>query len=164
MNAATLLIAGLIGQSSSSVGDEVLAYARSQLGQTVGDGACTSLISEAVRHAGAERRRGGEWGEPVGSLKDVRPGDILTFEGTTFVRKRLLPNGGVVTLKANMGRHAAIVSGVKKARGSPVLSILHQNIRDVDTGEERKVVTEWVINLSELRGGKVRAYRPIARE
>jgi hypothetical protein len=63
-----------------------------------------------------------------------------------------------------MGRHAAIVSGVREARGSPVLSILHQNIRDVDTGEERKVVTEWVLNLSELRGGKVRAYRPIARE
>ena len=61
--------------------EKVVAFARSHLGQPVGDGICVTLAVEALDAAGAKRfpfDRSGDyvWGEEVADFKDVLPGDI----------------------------------------------------------------------------------------
>jgi hypothetical protein len=149
-------------EAEDTTGEKVAAFARSMLGRQVGDGQCTALISVALENAGARRRTSEGWGEPIESLDDLKPGDILTFKDAVFVRRRRLPTGGTATTTARMANHAAIVSDTRKVRGALVLAILHQNLRNTDTGETRQEVHEWFLNLGELRGGTVRAYRPVA--
>src|SRR5262249_39098476 len=88
-----VLVLAAIGLASP--GDRLVEFARSRMGQRVGDGQCSTLAREALRAAGARGRR---WGEQLPSLKDARPGDILQFRDATFVRRRVLPDGAVVTL------------------------------------------------------------------
>ncbi len=149
---------------SEPLGDKVVAFAQSQLGNRVGDGECSSLAREALREAGAKPPSGGGWGELRASLQQVQPGDILQFEDTVFVRSQVRPDGALVTLQFKYPHHTAIVEKVRKRGRKPVLVILHQNA-GVEGGrdEERKVVQEWVVNLAELRSGTVKAYRPSAR-
>jgi hypothetical protein len=145
--------------------EQVVAFARSQLGQRVGNGECTALVAAALRHAGARPRgRGqGAWGRELKSLGEAQPGDILQFEDAVFVRRRLREDGAVVTLTFRHPHHTAIVAAVRRRGPKPVLVILHQNA-GVEGGDEgdRKVVQEWTIDLAERRGGTVKAYRPVA--
>ncbi len=161
---ALLLVVIADSDLEDSTGEKVAEYARSMIGQQVGDGQCTALISVALENAGARRRTAEGWGEPLESLDDLQAGDILTFKDAVFVRRRRLPNGATATTTARMANHAAIVSDTKKVRGDLYLAILHQNLRNNDTGETRQEVHEWFLNLAELRGGTVRAYRPVASE
>ncbi|CAN5674775.1 hypothetical protein BH23PLA1_BH23PLA1_06580 [soil metagenome] len=149
-------------EPAPSPGDKVLEYARSMVGKQVGNGQCTDLVANALEQAGARRRTADGWGEPVEKLDEVLPGDILIFEDAVFVRRRRSRSGAFTSTTARMGNHAAIVSDVRNQRGSTLLAILHQNIRNNETGEVRQEVHEWFLNLSELRGGTVRAYRPVA--
>jgi hypothetical protein len=143
--------------------DQIVAFARSQVGRQVGDGQCSSLAVAAMRHAGARLRRDAEvpWGEEVPALRDVRPGDILQFEGVVFVRHRALPEGGLVTTTLTYPHHTAIVVKIRKRGPRPILEILHQNV-GMDGGDDsrRKVVQEGVLNFAEKRRGTVKVYRP----
>lgn len=156
---AVLLLRGDETRASSR-NSEVLAYARSQLGHRVGDGECSALVEEALRQAGTSRGPG-DWGDPV-PLGDARPGDILQFDGCVFVRRRILPGGGVLTLTIQSPRHMAIVAQAQIRRGRPIFTVIHQN-SGFEQAEEatRKVVQEGVFNLAEMRRGTVRAYRPV---
>jgi hypothetical protein len=132
----------------------------------VGDGQCSTLAVEALRSAGAKlpAERSG-WGRELPSFRDSRPGDILEFENAVFVRRRLLPSGALATLSFTLPHHVAIVSGVKKRGKNVVLSILHQNVGWAGAGEEElKVVQQWTLDSTEMRGGTVKAYRPQADE
>jgi hypothetical protein len=148
-----------------TVDARVVAYARSKLGQRVGDGECTALAGEALRRAGAKLPGPGDrsWGMERKSLADSRPGDILQFEGAVFVHQRIRDDGAVITLNASYPHHTAIVSGVKKRGKNPVLVILHQNA-GVEGGndDDRKVVQEWTIDLAEKKKGSIKAYQPVA--
>jgi hypothetical protein len=120
-------------------------------------------VAEALRYAGARRPGGrrGAWGDEVKSLRDVRPGDILQFEGATFVRTRRREDGAFVTLTYSYPHHSAIVARVRKRGAKPILVILHQNAGLAGgDDDDRRVVKEWTIDLAEKRGGTVRAYRP----
>ena len=66
----------------TTLGDDVVAYARSKLGQKVGNGECTALAVEAIRHCDARQPDPvqGIWGDEVKLLRDLQPGDILQFE------------------------------------------------------------------------------------
>ncbi len=103
MTPLLILILVTLSPPEASLNDRVLEFARSKLGQTVGDGQCTALAAEALRHAGAVRSGRG-WGEELVSLAEVRPGDILQFDGVTFVRHvvRADIDGAVVTLNFTM--------------------------------------------------------------
>lgn len=147
--------------------EKVVAFARSKLGQKVGDGECTALAAEALRHAGIRPRRfrGGSWGEEVAALRDVRPGDILQFEDAVFVRHLALDNGGILTTTTTYPHHTAIVAAVRRRGPRPILVILHQNVSapgEDDAG--RKVVRQDTLNFAEKRRGSIRAYRPVAEE
>ena len=156
-----ILTALLLG--ADPVGDRVVAFARAQVGQRVGDGECSALAVEALRQAGAQPRAGGAWGAQRASLKEAQPGDILQFEGATFVRTRSLPSGALVTLTIEYPHHTAIVARVRKRGPRPVLVILHQNAGGAQQDDDsRKVVQEWTLNMAELRAGKVVAFRPVA--
>jgi hypothetical protein len=147
------------------LGDEIVAYARSRLGQKVGNGECTSLAVAALRQCDARRPDPvlGIWGDEVKSLRDLQPGDVLQFEDAVFVKQRVRPDGAVLTLTYNYGHHTAIVARVRKRGPKPVLVILHQNA-GVAGGEEdeHKVVCEWTLEMAAKRSGSVKAYRPAA--
>lgn len=151
-----------LASGPGDVNEKVVAFARSKLGQTVGDGDCAALAAEALRAAGAGRR-GRSWGEDVATLRDARPGDILVFEGAVLVRTRVRPDGAVETLTYNSPHHVAVVSGVRKRGRRVVLSVLQQNVGYVgDDDPGRRVVREDVIDPAELKRGTLRAYRPVA--
>lgn len=144
--------------------ERVVEFARSRLGQRVGDGDCSALAREALRYAGARPTgKGRSWGEELSSIRDAKLGDILQFENAIFVRRQVREDGALLTLTFSYPHHTAIVSGVRKRGRSVVLSVLHQNAgADGGDEDERKVVQEWIVNMAELKSGTVKAYRPVA--
>jgi hypothetical protein len=157
-----LLVALSLCGADAAVNEKVVAFARSHLGQRVGDGECTALAVAALRHAGARRPRprSGVWGQELGSVRDARPGDVLQFEHAVFVRARIRGDGAVMAQTVSFPHHTAIVARVRSRGPRPVLVILHQNA-GVEGGEAR-VVRERTIDLAEQRRGSVKAYRPVA--
>lgn len=157
------LLVTLFVSAEVSLPEKVVAFAESKLGQRVGDGQCTSLAVEALRHAGVRppRGRGASWGEEVEALRDVKPGDILQFENAVFVRRRALENGGLLTSTQTFPHHTAIVARVRKRGPRPILVILHQNVGGADADDaDRKVVQQATLNFAEKRGGTIKVYRP----
>jgi hypothetical protein len=160
---ATLLIMAALGLEP--LNEKVVEFARLSLGQKVGDGECSALATEALIYAGAASRGSGRsWGEELPSVREARPGDILQFEDAVFVRRRLRPDGALVTLEFKYPHHTAIVSKVRRRGKGVMLTILHQNA-GIEGGddEDRKVVQEWTINLSEMKRGTLKAYRPVLK-
>jgi hypothetical protein len=167
MTLVALMTWGVVLQAEepTALNDKIVEFARSKLGQRVGDGECTALALEALRYAGATPRGSGRrWGEELPSIRDARPGDILQFENAVFVRRRLRSDGALVTLEFTYPHHTAIVSGVRKRGKGVLLAILHQNA-GVAGGddEDLKVVQQWTINPTEMKSGTLKAYRPVAR-
>jgi hypothetical protein len=158
------ILVAFLWAGEASMPDKIVEFARSKVGQQVGDGECTALAAAALRHAGARLHRpaGGSWGEEVASLRDVRPGDVLQFENAVFVQQRLLENGGLLTTTASYGHHTAIVASVRKRGPRPILVILHQNVSVSGSDDDRRVVQQATINLAQKRGGSIRAFRPSA--
>src|SRR4051812_21297607 len=93
-----VLIALSLSAEPSPLNEKVVEFTRSKVGQKVGDGECTALALEALRHAGARLPGQGQesWGEEVTSLNAVGPGDILQFEDAVFVGRRLRAGGALV--------------------------------------------------------------------
>jgi len=147
------------------LGDEIVAYARSKVGQKVGNGECTSLVVDVLRHCDARRPDPvlGIWGDEVKSLRDLQPGDILQFENAVFVKQHVRADGAVLTLTYSYGHHTAIVARVRKRGPKPVLVIVHQNA-GLEGGDEdeHKIVCEWTLEMAAKRAGAVKAYRPAA--
>jgi hypothetical protein len=131
----------------------------------VGDGECSALAREALSYAGAASRGSGHrWGEELPSVREARPGDILQFENAVFVRRRQRPDGALVTLEFRYPHHTAIVSDVRRRGKTVIVTILHQNA-GIAGGDDQdlKVVQQWTLNLAEMKGGTLTAYRPVAR-
>ena len=157
--------ADLRADEPTVLNEKVVEFARSKLGQRVGDGECSALAAEALRYAGAAPRgQASRWGEELPSAREARPGDVLQFEDAVFVRRRMRPDGALVTLESRYPHHTAIVSGVRRRGKSVVFSILHQNagIAGGDD-EDLKVVQEWTLNLADMKSGTLTAYRPVAK-
>jgi hypothetical protein len=138
--------------------DKVVEFARSKLGQRVGDGECSSLAAAALRYAGGRVRRGdhGNWGEELKSAREARAGDILQFENAVFVNSQFLDDGSLATETREFPHHTAVISQVRKRGKKPVLLILHQNVGGT------KIVQEWSIDLAHMKRGSLKVYRPVA--
>ena len=164
MTLLVVLSALLLDAEPAPLNEKVVAFARSKLGQRVGDGDCSSFAREALRYAGAKPTgTGRSWGEVVPSLRDAKPGDILQFENAVFVRRLERDDGALLTLTFRYPHHTAIVSRVRRRGRSVVLTVLHQNAGTEGGDEdERKVVQEWTVNMAEMKSGTVKAYRPVA--
>lgn len=148
---------------------KVAEFARLKLGEKVGDGICSTFIQEALREAGAKvllsPAADGEylWGEPLKSVKDVRPGDIAQFEKVTFSgKRRIIANNGAPAIQVSINtfpHHSAIVT--KVGPKSKSITIHHQNAAGPD-GKPVQIVTEQTLVMSELRkGGTLKFYRPV---
>lgn len=145
----------------TAVRHRVLAYAKSNVGRTVGNGECAGLAFQALRAAGAKPRashgyptpRDYVWGHQVllveatasgprtsGHLQDVQPGDIAQFSNVRAGR-------------AHFGHHTAIVSEISETR----LAMIQQHVGG------GHVVVEGAIRLDQLSNGWIRFYRPIPR-
>ena len=145
---------------------KVAEFARSHVGEPVGDGICITLAVEALRASGAKRFPfvpSGDyvWGEPVADLKAVLPGDILQFRDAVFAGSRTLGGGRRETWRETYPHHTAIV--VRTQENGRLVTICHQNIA-IEGDDPAKVgnVRESVLRMNSLqKGGQIRAYRPL---
>jgi hypothetical protein len=153
-----VLLLALVCGLDDSMNEQVVAFARSKLGEKVGDGQCSTLAAHALRSAGARTRRGehGSWGEELKSMLDAKPGDVLQFDDVLFVHTRTLEDGARRTDTISFPHHTAIVARVRKRGAKPALVILHQNVGDT------QIVQEWTINMADKKRGTVKLFRPIA--
>ncbi len=145
----------------------VEAFARSNLGKPVGDGICITLAVEALRSAGAKAfpfDPGGDfiWGEPVDDYKDVLPGDILQFRDAVFRGTRTIGRNRRERWHHDYPHHTAIVARVDQ--GGKLIAIYQQNVSLQGRDEaEKGNVREAVLRMDSLqKGGRVKAYRPVA--
>ena len=161
--ALSVILAGrsahAVTSGASVVRQRVLAYAKANLGRTVGNGECAGLAFQALRAAGAKPRarhgfptqRDYVWGKLVllieatpegpkstGSVRDVGPGDIAQFSNVKAGR-------------AHFGHHTAVVSEINDTR----LAMVEQHVGGGHT------VVEGAIRLDKLSSGWIRFYRPI---
>ncbi len=153
-----LILLALVCGLDDSMNEQVVEFARSRLGEKVGDGQCSTLAAEALKQAGAKRRRGehGTWGDELKSMVDAKPGDILQFDDVVFVHTRFLEDGGRRTDMISFPHHTAIVARVRKRGMKPIFVILHQNVGDI------QIVQEGTINMADKKRGIVKLYRPVA--
>lgn len=161
------LLAVLVGPGAGEdgVNARVLAFARGRVGERVGNGDCGAFVKAALHAAGARPPRAGpKWGEELAGPELARPGDVLQFENVV-IRGSATRGLRTRTWAYHFPNHTAIVAGVRRLKGASRLTILHQNvgINEPDEGK-RKVVQEWELNLSEVREGTIRAYRPVAAD
>jgi hypothetical protein len=175
-----IVICTLLGVISSAhtqspANDKVVKFCKDHLGQKIGGGECSHLAEAALKYASAKPRTAFKgspgkadyvWGKLVyileakdGSLKetktpgmDLRPGDILQFRDAQLKGKNL---NGFATYAVAAPHHTAIVVAIGKKTG--ILTVIEQNMR----GE--KVVANGVYRLTDLKGGWVRAYRPVSK-
>lgn len=147
---------------------KVVEFARDQVGKQVGDGECTGLVVEALRHAGARRFRStgrdGDyvWGRPVASFAEALPGDVLQFRDAVFRGKTRLPGRRVLTWHQEYPHHTAVVDAVRD--GGKLLTLLHQNVGrgDAPDAEKRRVRHDTLRPSALQSGGHVWIYRPVA--
>jgi hypothetical protein len=147
---------------------KVLAFARAKLGNSVGDGSCTSLAIAALKEAGARFYPGSEpsgafvWGDAVPSFKEALPGDILQFHNAVFQGKKFLSKRRWITWHHEYPHHTAIVSRVSD--GGRVVAILHQNVAmQGKDAKETENVQETSLPIDSLQpGGSIRIFRPAA--
>lgn len=135
----------------------IVNYAMSVNGQTIGNGQCTELITAALK---AGRARLGNfsdpenynWGTKRPAGEAIRLGDIIQFEGCTFVTTTTTANSGTFTSTQNMPHHTAIVGFVQ---GNKVL-LIHQNL----SGSPVKMTS---LNLDDMTAGRYTVWIASAR-
>jgi hypothetical protein len=166
---ALLLVAGAPASPTlPDLNEKVVAFARANLGKSVGDGSCTTLALAALEAAGVKSypmvESGGElvWGQPIESFGEAMPGDILQFHNAVFDGKKALSKQRWTSWHHEYPHHTAIVSRVTE-KGN-VVAVLHQNVtlsgkKRNDTGN----VLEGTLRIDSLqKGGWIRIYRPVA--
>lgn len=158
--------------AKETIGDRVVAFCKKHKGEKVGDGQCAALAIAALQDSGAKKRGGPDapndgdyvWGELVftleitskgpkatGKVDAIKPGDIIQFRDSKWVT--VLGNR---TSSTTALHHTAVVATVDKK--SNMLGIYEQN------SNGKKIVSESVLRLNDLREGRIRIYRPIALE
>lgn len=145
---------------------KVLEFARSQVGNKVGDGECSTLARDALVSAGArvfpwERSGNFIWGRPVSGLAQALPGDIIQFRDAVFDGKAWVSSVRWISWHYEYPHHTAIVTAVRND-GAEVL-VLHQNVHGATSKEPLKIVQEGTLWPKSLKpGGHLWIYRPIA--
>lgn len=168
------VVAGVGGDAEDERGlnAKVVAFARSRIGEKVGNGQCTSLVIGALGAAGARRFPDGPddedyvWGEYVEQPEDVRAGDVLQFRDVVFKSRRRVRRGARTVIRSEtrfFPHHSAIVDEVRE--GGRIIVILHQNAGPGSMSEEeRMTVKREALDMEDLQeGGWIKAYHPVGR-
>jgi hypothetical protein len=123
---------------------KVVIWARGKLGHKIGRGKCWDLGEQALKQAGAntsndlgpvEEDSDYIWGDPVGDLSKIEPGDVLQIRDhlvtTETTIEYLFKDGSKVEEKtertAQRGHHTAIVNGKLDANGG--VKTLEQHVK-----------------------------------
>ena len=106
------------------------------------------MIDEALRAAGADTSGNANYifGQAIG-LATIMAGDVLQFEGVTFAGINPA-NGG--NYRQDLPHHTAIVYAVEGTK----ITLINQNVN----GDRTVQLT--TIDLADLQGGDIFAYRP----
>jgi len=127
---------------------KIVAFARAQIGATVGRGECWDLAAEALNVNQAEWDKKYKYGREVKPDREcIYPGDIIQFEGV-----RIKYQSGNRRYEETMSHHTAIIYKVKE-KGYFVLA--HQN-----TAFSGRKVGLSELRLETIVKGKIRIYRP----
>jgi hypothetical protein len=157
---------GTAADEGAMLGEEIVAFVRSRMGQRVGGGECSDLVVAALEAGGAWVPRGGggggeglDWGDRVEKRSELRPGDVIEFREVVFIGRRRTTRG-VEIYRTEFPQHVAIVERVMD-RGRRLV-IVHQNAGPATGSEaERRVVRRDTLVMGDLRpGGVMRFYRP----
>jgi hypothetical protein len=126
---------GTAKQSGPSMADRIVAFARRQRGERVGNGECFTLADRALRSADAKSARDyGSvtpdadyvWGASV-SLADLRPGDVIQFRDYRYDRQVVVETSSETRTSEDTQErphHTAIVQSVD---GNGAVTVLEQN-------------------------------------
>jgi hypothetical protein len=128
----------------SSVNQAVVNYARSVVGQRIGNGQCTELATAALQAAGARPAQSYNWGERLNGTNELQPGDILQMFSASFS----YPDGRQAW---STGPHTAVVVSV---RGSTI-EVLEQNVAG-------SPVQRGTYDMNCMTAGRMEYYRPVA--
>jgi len=157
----------------TALGDQVVAFARDKLGQSVGNGECFDLADQALRSAGAKSaadfgtvtpNADYVWGTAV-SLSDVRQGDIIQFKNYRYDRT-IETDTRTDTDFQERPHHTAIV---ERLDGQGAITVLEQNVPDGSAGQRSQLFFSDVSTNSGGRRttirvrGRFRFYRPQPR-
>ena len=158
-----------------TLGDRVVTFLESKLGERVGGGECAHAASEALRVAGAEfvlqflgedTPEPGDyvWGKLIKILEgtesglsdsapdaEVLPGDILQYHNA-----RVGNGGGIATFV----HHTAIVAAAEE---NVPTETYDENIRAGGDPEHNRTLVRQKMDLRRIQSGWVRVYRPIPR-
>ena len=123
--------------SSTSMADQIVAFARHRMGQRLGDGECFALANQALRNAGA--KSAGDfgtvvpdadyvWGASI-NLGSLQPGDVIQLRDYRYDREveTTKPDGSksIVTDFKECPHHTAIV---ERVGGHGAVTVLEQNM------------------------------------
>jgi len=132
-----------------SLNQRILDYVNRHMGRKVGRGECWDLAADALNTYGARWDGRYGFGREVDPRKEcIYPGDIVQFRHVVIVEQL---DGGTRT--QTMPQHTAIVHEVFKPG---VYKIAHQN-----NAFSGKKVGLSLLDLSEVRKGKITFYRPV---
>jgi len=143
---------------------KVYNWAKSKVGERVGDGSCFALVYEALRNSGAKTaydygkvtpKANYVWGKAI-NLIDVKPGDILQLRDhvikivkemkveASFPDGTTMESDSTDTRVLKRGHHSAIVA---ENHGKGVLTVLEQHIRT--PGKSLESVQENLIYVAD---------------
>jgi len=166
-----LLLSHLVSAApqADSIGEKVVAFCQEHRDQQVGNGECSTLAGQALKHAGAKARGGKDnpnsgdyvWGTEIymigadgkseGKRTEIHPGDIIQYRDVKFAGKKHTGKG---TYTESASHHTAVVISTDDAGGT--IHILQQNTNG------KKEVKSATLYLGDLKSGWLRFYRPIA--
>jgi hypothetical protein len=160
---APLLAAQEKSSPADELGQKVLAFAKANLDKKIGDGECAALPAAALRAAGAKtvydypdnaKIQDLVWGIAVKDVGKAQPGDILQFVGVKIVRTAKKGDKNV-KITEELPQHTAIVL---ENLGQGKFKLYEQNYGML--GAEVKKVQQTEIDLTGIKQGTVKAYRP----
>ena len=187
MNPLTIILAFSICLLTQSIGfgetinSKVVKYLQSQVGQRIGGGECAHAANEALRVGGAEflnsiigpddpepgdyvwgtlqkkvSNTDGQWTDSSPETK-LLAGDVIQYRNTTFVYPIRATESGRTTGSRTVSapHHTSIIAEVNES-GSAT-SVFEQNYDNV------RVLEKHPIDLTALKEGEVRVYRPKVR-
>jgi hypothetical protein len=148
---------------------KVLKFCLDNLGKKVGDGECATLAFVALEKTGGKRPTDlpmpkppmkpddSVWGRLLDADEEVLPGDIIQFRDVEL-RVDYPDKSWRVWFYPH---HTAIVAEVREKRS---FILIHQNVGNKDTPEERKRSVQLdALDLSAKTKGTVWIYRPLAK-
>ncbi len=164
--ALTLITAGDISAKKTFLNEEILSFARDNLGKTIGRGECWDLAAKPLRDLNASWDQKYVFGLAIASgtanglhIKQgykLKPGDIIQFK-SVYIKETWRKGNSYGWRSMSLGNpwHTAIIEVVLSAKK---FLVFHQN------ASGKRYVTRDTIDLAYIQLGTYTVYRPFKEE